>query len=79
MVLGRGAHARGARCDQIRESLPGVGYVVLDGLPEPVRVRFTHVTDADIAGLVHRYAPTSKTSPELVSQPLALTGRGEGS
>jgi S-DNA-T family DNA segregation ATPase FtsK/SpoIIIE len=58
MTLGRGARLRGAKCDEIPESLPGVGYVVLDGLPEPVRVRFCHVTDSDIATLVHRYTRT---------------------
>ena len=68
MVLGRGAHARGARCDQIRESLPGVGYVVLDGLPEPVRVRFTHITDDVIADLVTRYTPgTAAASLSMTS------------
>lgn len=61
MVLGRGARARGARCDQIRESLPGVGYVVVDSIPEPVRVRFTHITDEDVAALVARYAPGAST------------------
>ena len=49
LVLGQGARDRGARCDQIPESLPGVGYVGIDGVAEPVRVRFAHVTDADIA------------------------------
>jgi len=70
MVLGRGAYIRGARCDQIRESLPGVGYVVLDGLPEPVRVRFCHITDDDIADLVDRYAatPTTVTTPAAKSE-----------
>lgn len=55
-VLGNGARDRGARCDQIPETLPGVGYVALDGVAEPVRVRFAHITDHDIAGLAGRYA-----------------------
>lgn len=59
MTLGRGARLRGARCDEIPQSLPGVGYVLLDGLPEPVRVRFSHVTDDTIAELVTRYAPSA--------------------
>lgn len=37
MVLGDGARDRGAICDQIPETSPGVGYVVLDGVREPVR------------------------------------------
>ncbi|MGH3366844.1 MAG: hypothetical protein ACRDOY_06550 [Nocardioidaceae bacterium] len=57
MVLGDGARKRSARCDRIPEVLPGVGYVVLDGVAEPVRVRFAHVTDRHIADLADRYAP----------------------
>lgn len=52
LILGDGAHDRGARTEQIPVSLPGVGYVQLDGLPEPLRVRFSHVTDDDIATVV---------------------------
>ena len=51
MVLGRGARARGAVCDRIPPSLPGVGYVVLDGVREPVRVRAAYVTDVDLRRL----------------------------
>lgn len=39
---------RGATCDLIPDHLPGVGYVQLDGVAEPVRVRFSHVTDDHI-------------------------------
>jgi DNA segregation ATPase FtsK/SpoIIIE, S-DNA-T family len=55
IVLGPGAHDRGAECERIPVGLPGVGYVVLDGLPNPVRVRATWVTDADIAAMAARY------------------------
>jgi DNA segregation ATPase FtsK/SpoIIIE, S-DNA-T family len=57
MILGRGARDRGARTDRIAMTTPGVGYVQLDGVPEPVRVRFAHVTDAGITRLVESYAP----------------------
>jgi S-DNA-T family DNA segregation ATPase FtsK/SpoIIIE len=57
MVLGRGARNRGAECDRIPTGLPGVGYVQLDAVREPVRVRTAHITDADIAALVDQYAP----------------------
>jgi S-DNA-T family DNA segregation ATPase FtsK/SpoIIIE len=70
MTLGRGARLRGAKCDEIPESLPGVGYVVLDGLPEPVRVRFCHVADTDIFTLVHRYTPS--VSPAVPVEPVQL-------
>ena len=69
LVLGQGARDRGARCDQIAESLPGVGYVGIDGVAEPVRVRFAHVTDEDIAQMVLDYEPR----PTAVGQ-LTATG-----
>jgi DNA segregation ATPase FtsK/SpoIIIE, S-DNA-T family len=56
MTLGDGARKRGARCDHIPETLPGVGYVALDGIAEPVRVRFAHITDAHITALADHYA-----------------------
>jgi len=54
-LLGRGARARGALTDRIDPRTPGVGYVARDGVPEPVRVRFSHVTDAHISAAVERY------------------------
>jgi S-DNA-T family DNA segregation ATPase FtsK/SpoIIIE len=51
MVLGDGARDRGALADLI-SPLPqtgaGVGYVRLDGAPDPVRVRAAYVADEDI-------------------------------
>jgi S-DNA-T family DNA segregation ATPase FtsK/SpoIIIE len=55
MVLGDGARAAGARCDRIGDRSPGVGYVKVDGIREPRRVRAGHVTDTDIAELAARY------------------------
>jgi DNA segregation ATPase FtsK/SpoIIIE, S-DNA-T family len=63
MVLGDGAKHRGARCDRIPESLPGVGYVTLDGLTEPLRVRFAHLSDHDITRLARQYAPPADPAP----------------
>lgn len=48
MVLGDGMRDRGALCDLIPVELPGIGYVVLNGVPEPVRVRASNITDDDI-------------------------------
>ncbi|MFD6463907.1 FtsK/SpoIIIE domain-containing protein, partial [Streptomyces roseolus] len=48
MVHGQGARQRGARCDQISEHTPGVGYVGEDGSTEFVRVRAFWVSDDDI-------------------------------
>jgi S-DNA-T family DNA segregation ATPase FtsK/SpoIIIE len=55
MVLGDGARDRGAYCDRIPRSLPGVGYVRLDSDPDPVRVRIAHVTDDDIGDTCAAY------------------------
>ena len=55
MVLGDGARDQGAICDRIPNALPGVGYVRVDGVREPTRVRAAYVSDADIAALVAEY------------------------
>jgi S-DNA-T family DNA segregation ATPase FtsK/SpoIIIE len=57
LVLGASARDRGARAELIPESLPGIGYIGLDGTAETARVRFTHHTDQQIAQLVDHYAP----------------------
>jgi S-DNA-T family DNA segregation ATPase FtsK/SpoIIIE len=48
LILGPGARDRGAKADLIPHSLPGVAFVHIDGIPEPVRIRFAHVTDQQI-------------------------------
>lgn len=55
MVLGDGARDRGALCDRIPRELPGVGYVLLDGEREPVRVRAAYVTDDDIRAMAREF------------------------
>lgn len=67
LVLGSGARDRGALCDRIPESLPGVGYVGIDGIAEPIRVRFSHVTDAHIEELVEAYTPAPASGAELTA------------
>ena len=49
MVLGEGARLAGARCDQIPAHLPGVGYVRIDGVREPARVRAAYLGDRDVS------------------------------
>ncbi|WP_330234219.1 FtsK/SpoIIIE domain-containing protein [Nocardia sp. NBC_00508] len=61
MVHGQGARDRGARCDEISEHTPGVGYVGEDGTTEFVRVRAFYVSDEDIDAIVDAYAP----APEI--------------
>jgi S-DNA-T family DNA segregation ATPase FtsK/SpoIIIE len=65
LVLGQGARDRGAVCDRIPVTQPGTGYVLLDGLREPVRVRAAQATDRDIGDLARSYpapASTERTS-----------------
>ena len=58
LVFSPGARDRGARCDEIPHSLPGVAFVEVDGQPEPVRVRFAYVTDDHIRALCAGWRPT---------------------
>ena len=57
MVLGAGCHDRGARCEEIPDTLQGVGYVRIETNPEPVRVRFAYITDDEIRTMCSLYAP----------------------
>ena len=57
LVLGPGAHDRGAACERIPRALPGVGYVLLDGHHYPTRVRAAWVSDDDIAAMAATHAP----------------------
>jgi S-DNA-T family DNA segregation ATPase FtsK/SpoIIIE len=55
MILGDGALDRGAACHLIPASLPGVGFVHVEGAHEPVRVRFSYLTDDDITRMAQRW------------------------
>jgi S-DNA-T family DNA segregation ATPase FtsK/SpoIIIE len=59
LVLGDGARKAGAVCDEIPLTTPGVGYVVGEDSPDPVRVRAAYVTDDDIAAMAVQYRPPS--------------------
>lgn len=62
MVLGQGARDAGAECDLIADATPGVGYVMIDGTADPMRVRAFHVTDRDITVLARTFpAPRPHT------------------
>lgn len=74
LVLGQGARDRGALCDRIPEPLPGIGYVGIDGIAEPVRVRFSHVTDPVIDALARDYSPATHVHGEA-HQTEATAGR----
>lgn len=64
MVLGQAARDRGAQCELIPDSLPGVGYVVEDGSAEVTRVRAFHVTDDEVARISSSYRPRTSASEE---------------
>jgi DNA segregation ATPase FtsK/SpoIIIE, S-DNA-T family len=55
MVLGDTARERGARCHDIPLATPGVGYVIREDHPAPVRARFTWVTDDDIRAMTTQH------------------------
>jgi S-DNA-T family DNA segregation ATPase FtsK/SpoIIIE len=65
LSLGTDAYNRGAHCELIPETMPGVAYVAVDGIPDPVRVRFAWHSDADIAQL---------TAPAVEGPVLTLVG-----
>lgn len=74
MVLGRSARLRGAECDQIPASLPGVGYVVLEGVREPVRVRAAYMSDEDVRDTVGRFTRDRFSDAVQLVEP--VEGRG---
>ncbi|WP_280408943.1 FtsK/SpoIIIE domain-containing protein [Nocardia brasiliensis] len=61
MVHGQGARDRGARCDEISEHTPGVGYVGQDGTRGFVRVRAFWVDDDAADAIVDAFSP----APEI--------------
>ena len=62
LILDDDALDRGAVCHLIPKALPGKGYMVLDGDPVPVEVRFPYHSDADITALASTYAPAGLPS-----------------
>ncbi|WP_239676160.1 FtsK/SpoIIIE domain-containing protein [Natronosporangium hydrolyticum] len=82
LVLGDGMRDRGAVCDQIPQALPGVGFVVLDGDPTPVRVRFSFLADDDIRDMAGTYRPggviDGHTVPPRKPRPGPASGPGSG-
>ncbi len=70
MVLGDGARERGALCDRIPMSTPGVGYLVEDGSTVVTKVRAAFVDDDQLRWLAANYpSPTREVLPEVVDLP----------
>jgi len=55
LVLGEGMRDRGALCDRIPQTTPGTAYVVLEGDPTPMRVRFPYMDDNAIRDMADTY------------------------
>jgi len=67
MVLGDGALDRGAACHLIPATLPGVGFVHVEGAHEPVRVRFSYLGDDDITDMADRWpAPGNGGADQVI-------------
>ena len=70
LVLGDGAHDRGALCEEISADPAtgaGVGFVRLETDPDPVRVRAAYVSDTDIAEMTAAFLiPAPRPAPEAV-------------
>ncbi|MEU7652479.1 FtsK/SpoIIIE domain-containing protein [Micromonospora taraxaci] len=81
LLLGDGARDRGALADQIPLSAKGVAYVLLDGQPEPARVRFSYIADDVIRDMAATFPASPEMAPEPVESPAPLkparsTGNG---
>ncbi|WUR59781.1 FtsK/SpoIIIE domain-containing protein [Micromonospora chokoriensis] len=81
LLLGDGARDRGALADQIPLSAKGVAYVLLDGQPEPARVRFSYLADDVIRDMAATFPAPPETAPEPVEaaaplKPARSTGNG---
>lgn len=72
MSLGRVALNAGAKAHQIPKGLPGVGWVTIDGNPDPYRVRFTHVTDNMISNFTKTPAQPQLEVAEQVEEPTGI-------
>ncbi|WP_230462802.1 FtsK/SpoIIIE domain-containing protein [Micromonospora sp. CP22] len=69
LLLGDGARDRGALADQIPQSAKGVAYVLLDGQPEPARVRFSYLPDDVIREMAATFPAPPEVQPEPVVAP----------
>ncbi|MET7749322.1 FtsK/SpoIIIE domain-containing protein [Micromonospora sp. NPDC005367] len=81
LLLGDGSRDRGALADQIPLSGKGVAYVLLDGQPEPARVRFSYIPDDLIRDMAATFPapPEVQPGPEPIPAPAPVkTARGNG-
>jgi S-DNA-T family DNA segregation ATPase FtsK/SpoIIIE len=75
MVLGDAMRAKGAFADQIPDAQKGVAYVLLDGSPDPVKVRFSYFDDTAIRAMAQTYpAPREIPHPRVSKEPTKRSG-----
>ncbi|MFI7553093.1 FtsK/SpoIIIE domain-containing protein [Micromonospora sediminimaris] len=79
LLLGDGARDRGALADQIPQSAKGVAYVLLDGQPEPARVRFSYLPDDVIREMAATFPAPPEVQPEPDPAPVVVKPRSNGS
>ncbi|GLP78120.1 hypothetical cell division FtsK/SpoIIIE protein [Mycobacterium antarcticum] len=68
MILSSAAHHQGARCEDIPDHTPGVGYVLTEGTTTVARVRAYLVTDADINYLTTHFTPLPRPHGDPAGQ-----------
>ncbi|MEV6810721.1 FtsK/SpoIIIE domain-containing protein [Micromonospora sp. NPDC051296] len=78
LLLGDGARDRGALADQIPQSAKGVAYVLLDGQPEPARVRFSFLPDDVIRDMATTFPAPPEIQPEPDPAPAPVKPRSNG-
>ncbi|WP_199513326.1 FtsK/SpoIIIE domain-containing protein [Nucisporomicrobium flavum] len=67
LVLGDGARDRGALADQMPRWARGVGYVLLDGTPDPLRVRFSYLNDNQVRAMAAEH-PAPADAADILAQ-----------
>ncbi|MFI7551941.1 FtsK/SpoIIIE domain-containing protein [Micromonospora sediminimaris] len=78
LLLGDGARDRGALADQIPQSAKGVAYVLLDGQPEPARVRISYLPDDVIREMAATFPAPPEVQPEPDPAPVVVKPRSNG-
>lgn len=69
MVLSQGAYDRGAKCDEIAQDCQGTAFVLVEGQPEALRMRYPFVDDDEVREFAERWAPSPNTAAEVYPFP----------
>lgn len=74
MVLGDGARKAGAAADKLDVSAKGVGFVMVDGTPEPIKVRFTYLDDTEIKRMAAAFPAPASSTPSITNPERVFSG-----